>query len=92
MDIVGSVTGFVGGLYTNFTNIINTYLPQVSGFLTDVPFVGNFLGNVTNTEWAVIGVLVLLTLYIRKAEWIIKWFTVGVVVIVCLILFGVVNV
>ena len=90
-NVIDGFLGYVGELYSNISVGVDSYFPQVSQFLVDLPFVGKLLGNVSNSELTFVLVLGLLALYLRKATWIIQWFGIGVVIIVILVLFGVVN-
>jgi hypothetical protein len=80
------------GTYSSLSSMVNDYLPQFNSFFGDIPFVGDILSNVSNSELAIILLLIIICLYAKKFEWVVKWFTVAIVIVIVLILFGVINI
>jgi hypothetical protein len=90
--MIDVVSNWFFGLYDSLTSMVNNYFPQVTSFVSEIPFVGEILSNVSNSELAIILLLILVALYLKKFEWVVKWVTVAIVIIIIMILFGVVNI
>jgi hypothetical protein len=83
------------GVLSHWQGVFETNLPQITSFLDRIPFVGDFLLNVSNSELLLILVFGVAIFYINKGKWLAelvsKYSWIAFVLFIGGIVIGVIN-